>query len=272
LFVVPAATGSWDGSLRLWPRPSCLGGRRSGSEASSAAPPSCGLQQEDSEGDAAAVGEAGDSRPSRGKGAAVAGAGGSEGGGAAAGGGRGGCNKGRERAALLLSLGRRASEAGSAAGGVPVPRRGGGGAGGAAPAGGGKDAGARGGQDVPGSLGARLADLGERLLGEIEAEYKQHVAAGHEKLGGCYVAAAAEAAAAAASAAGHGGSPSASGDAGGSRFASGAGSLGGGGSGGSAAVAAVGPAAARKQQLQRGASRAGMKAAGGKPMLARGNG
>lgn len=128
----------------------------------------------------------------------------------------------REHAAALALIARRTSEAGSSRGsaGAARPRAGPGaaarrgpssnaarrpvrdtpdGAGGGAPWDAASEdggAGGVGGGDLPGTLGARLADLGRQLLHNIDSEFDERRAAAAERLGACYVMAAEAAAAA----------------------------------------------------------------------------
>jgi hypothetical protein len=132
----------------------------------------------------------------------------------------------------------------------------------------------RGEPDPPGSLGARLADLGRQLLHNIDREYEDREQAAGEKLGACYVAAAAAAAAAASASVSRGGSfVGCSSLAGGKGFNTG--SLTGAHGAGASGVVGAAVAAARRQ-LAGGGGAGGVsrriKAAGAKSRRASGMG
>ncbi|KAI8472624.1 MAG: WD40-repeat-containing domain protein [Monoraphidium minutum] len=211
------ATGSWDGTFRVWPRPSA---------AAPTAAPSCATLG----GGALAQEESADGCSTAAAAAAPAVAGPSHRLGAPAskqqqhrssGNGVRARTQDRALAAMLLIAGRTSetgSGSGAAGGGAArhlAARRSGGGA--AAPRGGaaartapdggassvgfdsGHEDGGGGGSslgDAPGTLGARLADLGRQLLVEIDGSYDGRRRAASERLGACYVAAAEAAAAA----------------------------------------------------------------------------
>ena len=209
LAALPGAymTAAWDGTLRLWRRPP-LGGGAGAAAAGGAGAAGCSwaLGAEDSE---EAVGGGGGGGGGGLDGGAQSGFGRQRGlsAGAASGLGRAGGalasmqhqhqqqqpppqqqTKDKALAALLAA---RASDTGSVASGAGRRRSNQDGA----------DGGVCGDGAPPGSLAARLAQLGRDLDGGLEAEFEQRRAGAGERLGACYVRAAESAAAAAAAAA-----------------------------------------------------------------------